>query len=470
MIIVLSIVGLLLISPAIFASVSTVSTSMSTSRATTGTSVTGTVTVTATGTESGSVQLSCSPSGVTISDPSTGQYQGVSLSTSPTSKTFTFTAGTANTYTCTGQSSGVTGDATIVFVDPSSLTVTGTPASKTGIKTGTFLLSVNIQNSQSNAITTSYSLSCGSHTCSGDSTSDTITVSAGTTTALSWTVTIGGTSSSSSITFSLGDTTNAFSTSITCSDCATTTTTTTDTTTTTTSGTTPTTRTTTVSTEKGKATITIPSIAAGKSEVVAISKTEDVAFKQIEIFVKNTVNTIQITVSKLADKPASVTQEITGKVYHYIEVKTNVTDIDTKVNQSAIRFEVSKTWLTENNIDDTKVSLNRYENNAWNKLTTTKMSDDGTNVLYEAISPGLSVFAISGEVKTTTTTPSTEQPSGGQNVTQAPSPTEFVEKNWILLVIIVVVAIAGVIFYLVKAGIIPLGKPGWDDLKRKYKK
>ena len=473
-IITLSIFGILLLSQVAFASVSTVSTSMSTSRATTGTSVTSTVTVTATGSESGSVQLVCTPSGVTISDPSSGSYQGVSLSSYPTSKPFTMAAGTANTYTCQGQSGGVTGDSTIVFVDPSSLTVTGTPSSKSGTKTSTFTLTVSIQNSQSNAITTSYSLSCGSHTCSGDSTSSTVTVAAGTTTALAWTVTIGGTSSASTITFALGDNGNAFSTSVTCTDCVTTTTT--DTTTAAAGG--ATTAAKKITTQKGKATITIPTIAAGKSETVDITKTEDVAIRKIVIYVANKVNNIQITVGKLPGQPASVTQEITGKVYHYMEInKTNVTDAD--INQTAIRFEVEKSWITTNNVNKSEVALFRYSNNAWNKLQTTELSDDGTNVLYESLSPGFSVFAIGvGETPTVPATeqqPTTEQPTTKEDKEQV-TPTGKGRNTLFIILAAIGVAIA-VLVVLVKKNVINLGKAlpikkksSWDDLRKKYSK
>ena len=472
-IIVFSIVALLVISPAVLASVSTVSTSMSTSTATTGTSVTSTVAVTATSSESGTVQLVCTPSGTTISDPSTGQYQGVSLSTSPTSKTFTLTAGTANTYTCSGQSGGVSNDATIVFVDPSSLTISGTPSSKSVSASGaTFALTVSIQNSQSSAITTSYSLSLPSgYSTSGDSTSTTIIVGASSTTTLTWTVTAG--SSSGTIRFTLGDNSNAFTSSVTVPAAATTTTTT-DAPAAGGAATTPGVK---VTTQKGKATITIPSIAAGKSATVNINKTEDVAVTQVIINVKNSVNNIQVVVTKLAEKPATVTQEVSGKVYHYIEVnKTNITD--TSVNNATLRFKVEKSWLTSNNVNESTVTLYRYDNNAWNKLETTKIGDlDTDNILYEAVAPGLSVFAISGDLKAgapTVPSPEGEQPE----VTPEESVEEGKKDSWkIVLIVVGFVAVVGVIVILAKKNVIKLNailpvkkKSSWDELRKKYTK
>lgn len=473
-IITLSIFGILLLSQVAFASVSTVSTSMSASRATTGTSVTGTVTVTATSSESGAVQLVCTPSGVTISDPSSGSYQGVSLSTSPTSKTFTFSAGTANTYTCQGQSGGVTGDSTIVFVDPSALTVTGTPTSKSvGASGETFTLSVNIQNSQSDAIATSYKLTCPSgYSASGDSScagTKTETVSAGTTKALTWTVTTG--SSSGTITLSVGDNSNAFSSSVTVPAA---TTATTDTTAAAGAGAaTPAKK---ITTQKGKATITIPTIAAGKSETVDIVKTEDVAFRKIIIYVANAVNNIQVTVTKLDAKPAAVTQDISGKVFHYIQVDKNVTDAS--VNQSIIRFEVNKTWITENNVNKSDIALFRYTDK-WNKLQTSEISDVNQTVLYEAISPGLSVFAIGvGETPAAPTTeqqPTTEQPTTKEDKEEA-TPTGKGKNTLFIILAVIGVAIA-VLVVLVKKNAINLGKAlpikkksSWDDLRKKYSK
>jgi len=471
---IIAILGVMLLSSTALAAVSSVSTVLSTTRATTGTSVTATTTVTATGSESGSIQLICSPSGTTISDPSSGQYQGVSLSTTPTSKTFTFTAGTANTYTCNGQSGGVSDTAppTIVFVNPSALTVTGTPTSKSVSASGdSFTLTANIQNSQASAITTSYSLSLPSgYSSSGDSTSTTITVSAGSTTSLTWNVTTG--SSSGTITLSLGDNTNAFSSSVTVPAA---------TTTTTTAAAAAAAGATTgvkVTTQKGKATITVPSIAAGKSATVDIAKTEDLAFRKVVVSVKNSVNNIQVTVTKLADKPATITQEISGKVYHYVQVDKNVSDAD--VNQTAIRFEVEKSWISANNINKSTITLFRHENNAWNKLQTTELSDDANNILYEAISPGLSVFAIASEAKIAApvAAPAEEKAAEKPAEEKPAAPIEAAKKSrgMLVTIIIIVVIAAGVIFMLVKKNVIKLGttlkkkENNWDELKRKYRR
>lgn len=167
-----------------------------------------------------------------------------------------------------------------------------------------------------------------------------------------------------------------------------------------------------VTVKRGNANITVPSIAAGKMANVTITKYEDIAFRQINISVANSVNNIKIVVTKIAGLPASVTHEISGKAYHYIEInKTNFTDTD--VNKVFIKFAVNKTWLSNNGVDKANISLYRWSNNKWNELTTTYLSEDASEAFYQTESSGLSYFLIgttAGEV-----TPPPIQPTCTEN-------------------------------------------------------
>jgi PGF-pre-PGF domain-containing protein len=148
-----------------------------------------------------------------------------------------------------------------------------------------------------------------------------------------------------------------------------------------------------VTVKRGNANITVPSIAAGKMATVSIVKTEDVAFRQINISVVNSVNNIKLVITKLPNLPAIVTQDISGKVYHYINIdKENITD--TSVNKIYIKFAVNKTWLTANQVANSDIVLYRWSDNKWNELATTYLKEDSSEVFYKAESPGLSVFII----------------------------------------------------------------------------
>jgi len=339
--------------------------------------------------DSGTFYFSCDQTVSGEVDPQSG-YSIVSSS----SKTYTFTPNTAQTYSnCKVSDGGSQYSSTFAVnvVAPSTLTVSGSPSSITNNSGDTFSLTISITNPTASAVTTSYSLGCSSHTCSGDQTSDTISISAGATTTLQWTVTVG--SSSANITFQLGSNSNAFTSSVTV----------------------PSTVTTTTPSSGGgggggggaavnkthKKTQTWTKITPGSATIMKITDPE-IGLKIINITVRNPAQTVTITVTKLDGKPATVVHEIIGKVYKYIDI--NAANInETHIDKVKIQFEVNKSWINANSIDPNTIALNRYKN-GWEKLSTKKTSEDNDFVYYEAETTGFSTFAISGEVMAGVTT------------------------------------------------------------------
>ncbi len=99
-------------------------------------------------------------------------------------------------------------------------------------------------------------------------------------------------------------------------------------------------------------------------------------------------------------------------------------------NNSVIKFKVKKSWLTDKGYGRDTVALHRYHENKWNKLETTRYSEDATCYHYSAESPGFSTFAITVEKATAKTakTKATikkvleeEEPEAEENVTRATS-------------------------------------------------
>ncbi|MBI2084703.1 MAG: PGF-pre-PGF domain-containing protein [Candidatus Aenigmarchaeota archaeon] len=344
-------------------------------------------------------------------------------------------------------------------LSPASLTASSTQ------KSGSVIFTIGVNNAGDASTTYTVSTSCGAATCTAPSGTQTVSGSSVNNHEVTVTGAAGSYTGTATITASNGQTLTVTQALTVPASPTTTETTTTTTSVTTTPGVK-------VTTQKGLATITIPSISAGKSANVNINKTEDVAISLIIISVKNSVNNIQVTVTKLASMPASVTQEISGKVYHYIQIDKNSTAVDTAVNQSVIRFKVEKSWLSSNSVNESTVALYRYESNAWTKLVTTKMGELGgeTDVIYyEATSPGLSVFAIAGESATgavVTPTPAPEPEAG-----IPPELTELTKGgNILILGGLVLLGVAGFVLY--KKGVFSKlfnkGTP-WDQVKSKYK-
>jgi len=143
----------------------------------------------------------------------------------------------------------------------------------------------------------------------------------------------------------------------------------------------------------GKANITANYLTTSGKLIANIARYQDVAIRGMNVTVVNNVANIKIMISKLPSLPSNVPYDINGKVYNYISTsEQNFTDADIKsVN---ISFAVNKTWLTNNNIDASNITLYRWANNKWNDLNAVKVSDDGKEVFFTVGSPGLSVFII----------------------------------------------------------------------------
>ncbi len=192
--------------------------------------------------------------------------------------------------------------------------------------------------------------------------------------------------------------------------------------------------------------IIIPSMKEGASKTINITKGEH-GIRQITISVNNNVNSINIEISKLPGQPASVTKEISGKVYKYMEInKTNIKSED--ISKIKIRFVVDKKWLEENNVSADSVVLNRYTTE-WNKLPTTKVGETANEIEYEAESPGLSLFAVSSEPKA--------QAPAQPEVPQAPAQTKVSEPQtdmtfYIAILAVIVALVAAAAIYLRKSG------------------
>jgi len=125
----------------------------------------------------------------------------------------------------------------------------------------------------------------------------------------------------------------------------------------------------------------------------------ETAITDIDVTTKSNVSNPAITVAQSSSKPATVVISASNAVYGYLTItKTNIIDAD--VSNVKIRFKVAKSWISGNRIDESAVTLSRYSLGAWTALQTTKTGDDGTYVYFEAVSPGLSVFAISAVQRT----------------------------------------------------------------------
>ncbi|MFH0961109.1 MAG: PGF-pre-PGF domain-containing protein [archaeon] len=108
-----------------------------------------------------------------------------------------------------------------------------------------------------------------------------------------------------------------------------------------------------------------------------------------------------------------------GKVRAYLEI-SRVNFEDSAVGFARIRFSVPKEWVAANLVDPAKIFLYRLEGNSWNKLSTSLLSQDSQEYVFEAQTPGFSTFAIAGAVNA----PETAAPAPGETPENQPPQQE----------------------------------------------
>ncbi|MBI2130247.1 PGF-pre-PGF domain-containing protein [Candidatus Woesearchaeota archaeon] len=115
-----------------------------------------------------------------------------------------------------------------------------------------------------------------------------------------------------------------------------------------------------------------------------------IAVSQVSIEVGTTVSNVEVSVKSLNKNPQA-TQPV-SKVYQYLEItKSNIANADIK--KATVAFKVPKSWLSQNSLGESDVTLYRYTT-SWQPLATTKTGSDQNNVMYQANTPGFSAFAV----------------------------------------------------------------------------
>ncbi|MBI4896543.1 MAG: right-handed parallel beta-helix repeat-containing protein, partial [Candidatus Aenigmarchaeota archaeon] len=146
-------------------------------------------------------------------------------------------------------------------------------------------------------------------------------------------------------------------------------------------------------------TILPSAFAAGTPRTITVSNAALVV-TQLVIGVTAAVSNPEIRLEKFSTKPADVPAPATP-VLSYLKITLD--NVTTSVLQSAtITFNVSKSWIASNNLDTNNIALYRYTT-AWDKLSTTKISEDGSSVFYQATTPGFSYFMVSSSSRPATT-------------------------------------------------------------------
>lgn len=130
---------------------------------------------------------------------------------------------------------------------------------------------------------------------------------------------------------------------------------------------------------------------------------------------------VQVSVQRLAARPPDAPAPPGGAVLSYLRIEA-VGRESPRLREARIRFEVARGWLENGGLDPDGVRLERYEDNRrdWSPLDTVRVGGNETHLRYEAVSPGLSIFAVTARLQTEQ--PTAPTPMATARVVPTPSP------------------------------------------------
>ncbi len=142
------------------------------------------------------------------------------------------------------------------------------------------------------------------------------------------------------------------------------------------------------------------------------------------------INTMVVTIGPVKTGP----EGLNGPVYQYLEADL-IHTTNNAIGEANFTFDVPTAWLTAQGLNPADVVLWRFHDGVWVPLPTEIVNEEANNIVYRAVSPGFSYFAVGegeagvshaettpSEGAETGTTPAQENESTAQPV--IPSETE----------------------------------------------
>ncbi len=114
--------------------------------------------------------------------------------------------------------------------------------------------------------------------------------------------------------------------------------------------------------------------------------------RSIGVLVRQIIEDCVIRVTELPGKPASIRQELPD-VYQYFEIST-LNLLNSWLDEVVIQVAVEKSWIMDQGVDPEDIVVSRFSMGIWSDLDTDLVDEERGYYLYDASSPGFSVFAV----------------------------------------------------------------------------
>ncbi|MDO8661142.1 MAG: PGF-pre-PGF domain-containing protein [Candidatus Woesearchaeota archaeon] len=127
---------------------------------------------------------------------------------------------------------------------------------------------------------------------------------------------------------------------------------------------------------------------AGPLTEIRLTLNQDSTIEERRIANNNPVHT-----QKLTTLPETISNPPSDSiVYQYLSISSDI-PVD-KITQAHITFTVEKKWINENSIEYKKIILQRFSEKTWHTLPTSFTTTNKEHYIYNTITPGFSIFAI----------------------------------------------------------------------------
>jgi PGF-pre-PGF domain-containing protein len=145
---------------------------------------------------------------------------------------------------------------------------------------------------------------------------------------------------------------------------------------------------------------------------------------------KNT-GTVSATIEILKDTSTIAGQPPSGIVYKNINMWVGKKGYATEKNMEnpVIGFKVETKWIESNDLEHGSITLNRYYNEEWIPLPTSKTNESASYIYFESQTSGFSPFAITGPKKLQTLSSSPQSQGDDASIDETPSAQEDPEEE-----------------------------------------
>jgi PGF-pre-PGF domain-containing protein len=116
----------------------------------------------------------------------------------------------------------------------------------------------------------------------------------------------------------------------------------------------------------------------------------------IEYDPKRTFLKTTTTVEELKNRSIFVSKNVSGRIYKYVNIWVGDQGggLPVSFKNGLLGFRVDKSWINDNDINESLITLQWYNNSSWEPLYTEKKGEDNKSIYFKSKTPGYSSFAI----------------------------------------------------------------------------